>query len=334
MLTKTRLLVLRCTPYGENGIVARFLTRELGAYSYMLYGIRSKKSRITPAMLHPMALLEAEVLHKADSDLQRIPELQPLPYGSGGYGTPGQLLAAGLLAEVLSQAVHDHDPQPDLFDWLADQMEALMLAERPAELVVAVLTELPGWLGFSVDASTYQQGSRLNFTDGVFVGPEVPPSNTRNLVWNRWDHSVGDIPQSAPSLSQWNAASNENYERDNQPAFSSDSSEEGKSSETVASSSTGRWSPARQASTSSKTTGAHNPSSIVRTERGHSGVKGEYADPKSSFEMAFYLTKSHWPDNFQCSEAYLHTLYGLYTRHLPNFRIPRSHSMFCCLLMK
>jgi hypothetical protein len=50
--------------------------------------------------------------------------------------------------------------------------------------------------------------------------------------------------------------------------------------------------------------------------------------------MAFYLTENRWPDNFQCSEAYLQTLYSLYARHLPSFRIPRSHTMFCSLVMK
>jgi len=355
MLTKTRALVLRCTPYGEHAMVARFLTRELGAYSYMLYGIRSKKSRITPAMLHPMALLEAEVLHKPDSDLQRIPELQPLPFGLGGYGTAGQLLAAGLIAEVLSQAVHDHDPQPDLFDWLVEHMEALMLAERPAEHTLAVLTDLPGWLGFSVDATTYRQGSQLNFADGVFVGHDVSPTNTRNWDGNLLNEPpvVSPPPHSTSFGSQDHTTSNGYRQPVNQPASFHDSSKEGNVAKTNATQGdgqsrpnqlnngagnapqgAGQSSPIRQSVTDPTSTGAPHSGSLVHSERSGLGFNRENADSKSSYEMAFYLSKNRWPDNFQCSEAYLQALYGLYARHLPSFRIPRSHSMFCCLVMK
>lgn len=264
MLTKTRILVLRCTPYGDHAIVARFFTRELGAYSYMLHGIRSKKSRITPAMLHPMALMEAEVYHRPDSDLQRVSEMQTLPYGRGGYGTAEQLLGSGLIAEILAQAVHDHDPQPDLFDWLVDRMEALMGSGTTAELVCAVLTDLSGWLGFSVDATTYQPGSRLCFADGVFIIPELLPHNAVATV-----HQIGN-----------------------------------------------------------------DPNRVSTYERGGLGSKQDYADPQSSFEMAFYLSNNAWPDHFRCTEAYLQAVYGLYARQLPSFRIPRSHPMFCSLVLK
>lgn len=340
MLTKTRALVLRCTPYGDHAVVARLLTRELGAYSYMLHGIRSKKARITPAMLHPMALLEAEVLHRPDSDLQRVPELQPLPSGPGGYGTARQLLAAGLIAELLSQSVHDHDPQPDLFDWLVDRMEALMGAAKPAEIVFAILTELPGWLGFSVDESTYHQGSRLNFVDGVFVGPGVIPVTTNSADVDRYVVPFSHGSSTDHATSAIRASSTDSTTAAGQPTSTNhpttlgepDSAAHPKTS--AQSSSSSQTIPIQQPGTASPSTNAPHPNASAHSERGSVDFKSDYADPQSSFEMAFYLSQSRWPDNFQSNEAYLQALYGLYARHLPSFRIPRSHAMFCSLLLK
>lgn len=249
MLTKTQALVLRCTPYGEHAVVARLLTRELGAYAYIIYGIRSKKARITPSMLHPMALLDTEVFHRPDTELQRVQYLQPHLSGLAGYANSMQLLAAGLLAEILSQAIHDHDPQPELFDWLCVRLHDLMTEADPARASLAVLTDLPAWLGFSVDATTHASGRCLYYAEGVFV---------------------------ATSSATHNA----------QPA------------------------------------------------RGRADQKSDYADPQSSRDMAYYLLHGQWHDDFKATEAYLLTLYGLYARHLPAFRIPRSHDMYGSLLLR
>lgn len=307
MITKTRVLVLRCTPYGEHAVVARFLTRELGAYSYMLHGIRSKKSRITPAMLHPMALLDADVLHRPDSDLQRVQEMQSIPFGAGGYGTARQLLAATFIAEVLAQAIHDHDPQPELFDWLVDRMETLMGAERQAGLVLAMLTDLPACIGFSVDATTYQPGSRLSFIDGIFTFSEQAQSNSVSSKNNQRNY---------PSSGSLNTVQIMGVQKPGNDLESTNAVHLQQAVQTTAS------------------TRILHPNSNASPEGTRVDYKNDFADEQSSFEMAYYLTNSRWPDDFQCSEAYLQAVYGLYARQLPAFRIPRSHPMFCSLVLK
>jgi hypothetical protein len=292
MITKTRVLVLRCTPYGDHAVVARLFTRELGAYSYMLHGIRSKKSRITPAMLHPMALLDAEVFHKPDSDLQRVHEMHPMPIGKGGYGSSTQLLGAGLIAEVLSQAIHDHDPQTELFDWLVDRMEVLLGTENTAEHVFALLTDLSAWLGFSVDATTYRFGSRLSFSDGVFIVPEATPPDAKSS-----DHIWAKDPKDGAAKNVQNMSN-------------------------------------QQAGTAWATGTTPHTHSSRHVERAGEDHKRDFADAQSSFEMAYYLSNSCWPDRYKCTEAYLQAVYGLYARHLPSFRIPRSHPMFCGLVLR
>ena len=61
MLNKTRGIVLHHIKYSETSIIATIYTEVFGRQSYIIKGIRNKKSKIKANILQPLFLLNMEV---------------------------------------------------------------------------------------------------------------------------------------------------------------------------------------------------------------------------------------------------------------------------------
>ena len=75
MTHKTNGIVLRAVKYGETSLVVTIFTELFGVQAYMVNGIRSNnKNGGRAAMYQPGAILEMEVYHNEQKNMQRIKE--------------------------------------------------------------------------------------------------------------------------------------------------------------------------------------------------------------------------------------------------------------------
>jgi len=118
MLEKTRGIFLHHINYSESSIIARIYTERFGRQSYIVNGIRNKKSGLKKNLFQPLFLLDMEVYQKPGKDLQRLKEARvaiafdQLPYDIRKSSQ------AMFLSEVLMQILKEEEPNPDLFDFL------------------------------------------------------------------------------------------------------------------------------------------------------------------------------------------------------------------------
>ena len=75
MTHKTKGIVLRTVKYAETSLVVTMYTELFGVQTYMVNAIRTtKRSGNKAAMFQPAAILEMEVYHNDQKNMQRIKE--------------------------------------------------------------------------------------------------------------------------------------------------------------------------------------------------------------------------------------------------------------------
>jgi DNA repair protein RecO (recombination protein O) len=176
MTHRVRGLVLRTIPYGETSVVATILTDLFGVQSYLVNGIRTASARKheKSIMLRPSHILDLEVYHRDQKNLQRIREMH---WGIMHHAISGDVVKHSIALfwmEVLGQTIREPETNPDLFDFCEDCLHALDEAESTvmANLSLHFLLQLPRFFGFQLeqpDPAQEQDLSILDLQEGVFT---------------------------------------------------------------------------------------------------------------------------------------------------------------------
>ena len=150
MLLKTRLIVLGTIKQGEGNLVVRCFTEALGYESFLVKGAFSKrKSGVHRAYFQPLALLEAEINHRPNANLQYFKELaflDPHPPGNTEVKKQTGLL---FLAEVLDQVLREEGASnSELFEFLFTTISWLLLHEAVGNFHLKFLIALTRFMGF------------------------------------------------------------------------------------------------------------------------------------------------------------------------------------------
>ena len=74
MLEKTRGIILSQIKYTDSGIVVRLYTRNFGRQSFLIRGMRNKKTGKHNILFQPMFILELEMHYKASREMQTMKE--------------------------------------------------------------------------------------------------------------------------------------------------------------------------------------------------------------------------------------------------------------------
>lgn len=177
MLQKTEGIVLKATKYSETSLICAIYTREWGLRTYIINGVRRKKSRIAPGLLQPMALVDLVVYHHEEKDINRIKEIKPsyvyqrLPFDV----TRG---AVGLfLTEVLQKTLREPEPHPMLFDFLTQSYQYLDRTEqRVAHYSLWWLVQYAAYLGLKPTILSLTEESVFDYSTGKILA-EAPDAH-------------------------------------------------------------------------------------------------------------------------------------------------------------
>ncbi|NVJ47500.1 MAG: DNA repair protein RecO [Cytophagia bacterium] len=118
MLHHTQGIVLGTIKYSETSIIARVFTRKFGSQSYIVNGVRSKKSRGKIALYQPLSLLDMVVYYKPEKDIQRISEARfSISYQSIPF-EPTKRAIGIFLMEVFSKVLRNESENESLYSFL------------------------------------------------------------------------------------------------------------------------------------------------------------------------------------------------------------------------
>lgn len=183
MLHNTPGIVLHQVKYSESSVIAKIYTESFGLQSYMVRGIRNKKSKIKSALLQHLTLVDLVVYHKTKNNIQNIKELKiAYPFSSIPYDIHKSSIAV-FLNEILYHVIKEEEANADLFKFLFNAIQFLDLKNSHfASFHYFFLIQLAKFLGFYPQLNYSKTNNNFHLEEGLFTdqtGPEnlyiIPP---------------------------------------------------------------------------------------------------------------------------------------------------------------
>ncbi|MFK7797156.1 MAG: DNA repair protein RecO [Aureispira sp.] len=174
MLKKVEAVIVKAIKYSETSIICNAYTNELGLRTYIINGVRKKNSRISPALLQPMALVDLVVYHNEDKDVNRIKEIKPsyiyqrIPF-EVAYGAIGLFMT-----EVVQKTLREPESQPHVFEFLKQCYVQLdQTATKIANYPIWFLAHFAAYLGLSPNIESLTDESVFDYSIGRILA-EAP----------------------------------------------------------------------------------------------------------------------------------------------------------------
>lgn len=126
MIYKTRGIVLKTVKYGETSLVVSVFTELFGVQTYMVNGVRSsKKTGNKAAMYQPASLLDMEVYHYEQKNMQRIKECSWSYLQHEVLSDVVKNSIALYMMELLYKTLKQPEQNTDLFYFCEDALQQL-----------------------------------------------------------------------------------------------------------------------------------------------------------------------------------------------------------------
>ena len=103
MLEKTKGIVLQQIKYSDSGIVVWFYTQKFGRQSFILKGLRSKKSGKHNVFCQPMSILDMVIYYKDSRSMQTLKEFSVCYAPSDIYQNVRNVVLLSSLEKCLHQ---------------------------------------------------------------------------------------------------------------------------------------------------------------------------------------------------------------------------------------
>jgi len=174
MLEKTKGIILHQIKYTDSGIVAQLYTRKFGRQSFLIKGLRKKKSGKHNIIFQPMFILDLEIYYKASREMQIIKEFSVsyAPYEIHSNIKKG--CVAIFLGEVLTSVLKEESPHEEMFDYIEESIVYFdSCKENYSNFHIAFLAGLSSFLGFEPSLRADSNHVFFDMKNGIFV--PVPP---------------------------------------------------------------------------------------------------------------------------------------------------------------
>ncbi len=123
MILKTRGIVLRTVKYGESSLIITVYTEKFGRQSYIVNATRGIKARNKVVFMQPLFLLDLEVYHKQNRDVQRIKEIRLAdPYITIPFQITKSVQTV-FLSEVLYKILQEEESNPALYMFIENSLQ-------------------------------------------------------------------------------------------------------------------------------------------------------------------------------------------------------------------
>ena len=145
----SKAIALKYIKYGESSIVSKMLTLKKGLQSFIVKGVRQKKSKQKLVCFEPLKLSEISVNHKDSSTLQYLKKIDLLENINYNYINPNVNLLSIFIAEVILKTTKENFEDKYLFEFIWETKKYLLTKKlMPDDFIFVFLIKLSSYLGF------------------------------------------------------------------------------------------------------------------------------------------------------------------------------------------
>jgi DNA repair protein RecO (recombination protein O) len=171
LIISTPSIVLHQFRYGDSSLIVHLYTEKLGRQSIFVRGAAGKKSQMRAALFQPLYLIETEIHHRLNRNMQRISNARLMQPFHDILLHPVKNAIALFIAEILTKTLREEEANRELFDFLSKSIHAFNLMDKgTANFHLVFLVHLTRYLGFypnlkeiSENAPVALQLSHLSF---------------------------------------------------------------------------------------------------------------------------------------------------------------------------
>lgn len=154
MLHKTKAVVFKFFKYGDTSIIVKIFTAKFGLQTYIVNGVRSKRSKNKIALFQPLTLLDLVVYHNPNKEINRISEIKCSTPFSTINTHMHKTAVAIFLAEVMYKSIKEEGEESDIFEFIQSSISLFdHLSVHYQNFHLQFLLKLSKYLGFAVDVS-------------------------------------------------------------------------------------------------------------------------------------------------------------------------------------
>jgi DNA repair protein RecO (recombination protein O) len=165
LIVKTRAIILNHLRYGESSLIVHLYTESLGRQAIFVKGAFAKKSQMRAALFQPLHLVEIEMHHRANRQMQRISNIRLLQAFHDIPVNPVKNSIALFITELLYKTLREEEGNPELFDFLFHAIQTLDLIETgAANFHLLFMVHLTRYLGFYPNSEGFLEKNLLPFS--------------------------------------------------------------------------------------------------------------------------------------------------------------------------
>jgi len=184
MLISTKAIVISKIKYGDNDLIVKCYTQELGIVTYMLKGVlKSKKAKSRIAYFQLLSQLEIETVYKENRSLQNIKDIRLNHVYLSLHTNVLKSAIVMFLAEVLTSSLIEEEKNKILYHYLETTFLWLDRHDNFANFHLLFLLKLTKLLGFYPDTTNIDLDF-FNLVEGKFETSEkgIYTISGQNLV--------------------------------------------------------------------------------------------------------------------------------------------------------
>jgi DNA repair protein RecO (recombination protein O) len=169
MLYKTSGIILYTTKYSDTSLITKIYTSDFGLQSYIINGVRSKKSKNKASLFQPMTIVDLVVSNSGKGNLQRISEINNChPYNDIPYNIVKSSIAM-FLNEILYKTLKEEHADEELFEFVKNSFLILDLkTDNCVNFHIYFLVQLSRFLGFYPQGNYSKETCYFDLKEGRF----------------------------------------------------------------------------------------------------------------------------------------------------------------------
>jgi DNA repair protein RecO (recombination protein O) len=174
VVEKTGAIVLHQLKYSDSGIIVQVYTRKFGRISFLVKGMRNKKSGRHNVHFQPLSIIDLVLYYKESRGIQIMKESSVNYLPTDIQSNIKKSCIAIFLGEVLTSVLKEESPHEELFEYINDSIiyfnechDAFM------NFHIAFLTGLSPFLGFEPGKQENTEYIFFDMINGRFV--QLPP---------------------------------------------------------------------------------------------------------------------------------------------------------------
>lgn len=153
--------------YTDSSVIARFYTKEHGKRSFLLKGVKSKKSRLS-GLLQSLNELQISSNFRTDKELNTVYSFESSRTLHQVHSDFRKSTVAIFIAEILNKSIIEEEPNTPLYLFLIHRFSELDSQEFDPNYHLKFLLELSLFLGFYPRLSSHHSDHVFNLEEGIF----------------------------------------------------------------------------------------------------------------------------------------------------------------------